>query len=447
MGVKGITGLALRYFTDVLKNKCQFIKSDTYYMDYTSKIFLTVRWFIKQLRLETVDPNKLTIEYYNQCIEELLELISDEIVDHINNHRFYKKYIIVFDYLSGEPPIYQLNDKSYNDIVNKFNIKEQKSSVVMVNRQIIDFIENQLASKEVNDGHKNVVETFDEEELIDLLISMSKTMVNTVWHYWASDNDIRKYIRLSKLRDDGLISEKVYNAVIKHHTNEFILTRCLKKKSLKSNYEEGWKKIALTTSRDEIKHEINKLLFNIRPPMIVALVPNIIHRIKQKLAERKLDYLYIEFLGCCTEADHVIKKHIKMYSPTYNQNNNPNHRSLFKPTIFTIDTDMLVLLSNIDCVVNLKLRAPGYTNKTVPIQVKEFWKWALHKDNYTYDDVLKLVDEKNSTYRYPNSLTRIYENSDELEPNFYFIEDCDNVDFDYIHHTNSNVLTKLYLNC
>ena len=421
MGVKGITGLALRYFTDVLKSKCQFIKSDTYYMDYTSKIFLTVRWFIKQLHLETIDPDKLTTEFYNQCVEELLELISDEIVDHINNHRFYKKYIIVFDYVSGEPPVYQLNDKAYNDIVNKFNIKEQKNSVVMVNRQIIEFLENQNRDNKIDDNELN------DNELIDLLISMSKTMVNTVWHYWASDNDIRKYIRLSKLKDDGLISEEVYNAVIKHHNNEFILTRCLKKKSLKSNYEEGWKKIAMTTSRDQIKHEINKSLFNIRPAMIVSLVPNIIYRIKQKLSARKLDYLYIEFLGCCNEADHVIKKHIKMYSPTYNQNNNPNHRSLFKPTIFTIDTDMLVLLSNIDCVVNLKLRAPGYTNKTVPIQV--------------------IKDEKNSTYRYPNSLTRIYENSDELEPNFYFIKEHNSVDFDFIHHTNSNVLTKLYLDC
>jgi hypothetical protein len=180
--------------------------------------------------------------------------------------------------------------------------------------------------------------------------------------------------------------------------------------------------------------------------MIVGLLPNIIHRIKTKIkSNNELSKLHIEFLGCVTEADYVIKKHILTYSPTYKQSNKPQHKSIYKPTVFTIDTDMLVLLSDIDCVVNLKLRAPGYTNKTVPIQVKEFWKWVLNKEHYTYEDVMNVINEKNSTYNYSNSTTHIYQHFDELEPNFCFIEESDVVNYKYIHDTNSNVLTQLYL--
>lgn len=431
MGIKGITGLALKYYTDVLGCKCKFLKSDTYYMDYTSKIFLTVRWFTKQLLKEPVDYNN-----YEDTIEKLLELISDEIIEHINNHRFYKKYIVAFDYASKDNPTYKLNDESYEEIVSNFTIKDVKNSKIMVNKELVQ------ALTEFND----MVTTTDTNELVELIIQGSKTVVNCVWHYWSPDNDITKYVSLDYLLQQGIINKDIYDKVARHHINCYILKRCLKKKSLKSTYEEGIKKLAFTCTEDNIREELVKYIYDIGPSMIVGLLPNIIHRIKTKIkANNELSKLHIEFLGCVTEADYVIKKHILTYSPTYKQSNKPQHKSIYKPTVFTIDTDMLVLLSDIDCVVNLKLRAPGYTNKTVPIQVKEFWKWVLNKEHYTYEDVMNVINEKNSTYNYSNSTTHIYQHFDELEPNFCFIEESDVVNYKYIHDTNSNVLTQLYL--
>ena len=67
----------------------------------------------------------------------------------------------------------------------------------------------------------------------------------------------------------------------------------------------------------------------------------------------------VYYLGCEIESDFAISKHIHTYS-----------KNSF-PTIYTTDTDLLVLLSDVDCVV--KMNYPG-CKKPYLINPVQFWR-------------------------------------------------------------------------
>ena len=73
---------------------------------------------------------------------------------------------------------------------------------------------------------------------------------------------------------------------------------------------------------------------------------------------QKMNLQDVEFFACVSESDYAIVKHIK----TYNINN--------YPTIITNDTDLLVLLADVDCVVKIFNK---YNSRFYTVIPKNFW--------------------------------------------------------------------------
>jgi hypothetical protein len=416
MGIKGLTNLFQQYYNEVLHCKTKFMQSDTYYLDYTSKIYLTVRWYVKQLNLD-----KLKLSDYGKVLEDLLELLAREIVEHIESHMFYKQYIMCFDFKrqakSSISTEYNLDDDTYQKELEKFDERDWKYSNVVIPNKIYNTIkENNLK-----------LDTEDLKKFTAMVFHVS-------WHYWAPHNNLSLYRNFKSLIDEGLIDEQTYNEVDKYHKTAFIIERKTKKKISGLIYEENLKKLQFA---ENLEYELKKILFDFRPQMIIGLLPNLVHRIKTKLQKSKCKDIYLEILGCNTEADYVIRKHIKTYSPTYNEKNKPNHYSVNKPTIFTIDTDLLVMLADVDCVVNLKMKKiPKINCSVIPINLKQFWTWVMKTDKYTIADI-----ESKFNVKIPISNNQ----ANQLETDFFYIESDPVLNTNLCLRTNSNVFTNIFI--
>lgn len=415
MGIKGLTNLVQEYYKEVLHYKTKFMSSDTYYLDYTSKIYLTVRWFVRQLKLEELTPKD-----YRRVLEELLDLLAKEIVEHIESHRFYKKYIMCFDYKAKVSPTistdYYLEDSIYEKELEKFDERDYKYSNVVIPTKIVNLLKSNQAK-------------FTTEEFKKL----TSTVFERSWHYWAPNNNLTNYTAFKSLLEQNLITEETFNEVDRYHKTAFILQRKQKKKTSGLVYEENLKKLQYVK---DIDYELKKIIFDIRPQTIIGLLPNLVHRIKTKLSQSKCKDVYLEILGCNVEADYVIRKHIKTYSPTYNMKNKPNQYSMNKPTIFTTDTDLLVMLSDVDCVVNLKMKKSPKSNcSVIPINVKQFWTWVMNNENYTIKDIEEKFNVK----------IQISENqTNQIETDFLYIEPSPELNYDLCIRTNSNVFTNIF---
>jgi hypothetical protein len=128
MGIRGLTAKILDYYSKILKSKRHFANSDTYYLDYTSKIYLTTRWFTKNIKQNI---NKFEIKDYENVLNELVDLIANEIVKHIETHNFYKKYIVVFDYCQSQPKLpanFDLSNTSIQEIEKTLTARTYKKS-------------------------------------------------------------------------------------------------------------------------------------------------------------------------------------------------------------------------------------------------------------------------------------------------------------------------------
>ena len=118
------------------------------------------------------------------------------------------------------------------------------------------------------------------------------------------------------------------------------------------------------------KNDINKIKrFNQYIPFSLVLysLPIIISYIRTK---------GIYYLGCEIESDFAISKHVHTYSK----------RSF--PTIYTTDTDLLVLLSDVDCVV--KMNHPG-SKKPLLINPTIFWKQVFETNAVISPRIIRIL--------------------------------------------------------
>lgn len=426
MGIRGLTSKILDYYTKILKSKRHFANSDTYYLDYTSKIYLTTRWFTKNIKQNI---NKFKISDYENVLNELVELIANEIVKHIETHNFYKKYIVVFDYCQTQPKLpanFDLTDVSIADIEKSLTRRTYKKSRMVIDEKLIPYI-NEIPIEDL----KGMIETVG-------------TISRSYWNI-SSKKDPINYVSLDVLLDEGKISKEKYDELYKHVLSEVRLIKQPKKKN--STYEDVIKKI---NSSPNPEKAFKEFLFDIRPQMIVTLIPCIIHKIREKINPE----IYVEFLGCNYEADFVIRNHIKKYHQDFSfiDDNEISTSKLTSgqgnaiiPTIFTTDTDLLVLLADIDCVVNIKIRTDNKKESiTIPINTKQFWSWVMNNPNYKYKDVIE-YGCKMSTYKQQETSELFYKHNDELENEFLYIEPKPELNFSRIKAWNSNVFTSIFL--
>lgn len=102
-------------------------------------------------------------------------------------------------------------------------------------------------------------------------------------------------------------------------------------------------------NQDKLTHFLNYIPFT----LIIYSFPKIIENLK---------FDNVKFLGCEVESDYAISKHIHTYS-----------KNAF-PTVYSSDTDMLVHMCDVSCVVKLSFKVSETKRLSYYINPVMFWK-------------------------------------------------------------------------
>ena len=100
----------------------------------------------------------------------------------------------------------------------------------------------------------------------------------------------------------------------------------------------GGKRNTMNDRIKKIKRYNGNIVKSFPFPLVMHKVPDIVRCFNKFAPEMSKK---VSFFGCSNESDFAISKHIH----TYNKHS--------YPTIYTNDTDMVVLLADVDCVINL----------------------------------------------------------------------------------------------
>ena len=336
----------------------EYINSDVYkspvinnnicYIDYTLYLIIAVNVYYKQ----KLHYNK-TI---SQICDEIIDMLVEKLLLQLNKNK-YKKYILVFDYrtVSNINENLEFTDEMINNYVTNF---------VKTNKEHIDMIP--MIPKNIDINNENLVK------------KSLRCMFEVRWSGWNQNNNILNYenlyvyqkkhpeINVSKYIKFGIIRYLILRGIknqkrIERKLNNFPVKNY--KNSLNCVFEDI--SVNLFDS-DNFTKDFNKWIFTINYSHILNLIPIFISRVKKMYQCNNK----VEFIGCENESDFVIKKHIIKYN------------SLNCPIVRTNDADMIMLLSDINCIVQIKL------DKLVSIYPHEFWKWLSGLNAPTYQQII-----------------------------------------------------------
>lgn len=363
MGIKHLRKYINKYFEQ--RGQLKEIVSDVCYIDCTTKIYYSVdkltNVWSKQGLTENVD--KVTIL---DLIEEIINKVVDSLLQHINSNKFYKKFILSFDYryITYISNRFKLSDDVYKNTISK--IVDKKKLIDAIPMIPITFI------TKVGEN-----ETLNSDIDIDTLKESVRNMYEVRYNYWKPVKKVLDYISLEYLQEVETDPEKlvIIEELIKTGYTRYILIK--EAKSLcRSEYNDSIIKSKEDISKqlydtddtcfdDKFKEYFLKTPFSI----IIATVPNIIKRIKERISSD----INIEFIGCEDESDFAICRHIYK-----------NYRGSC-PTIYTKDTDFFLLLCKKNCILKIP-----YDDYNISIYTSDFWNWLLGTDDYTYLDIVGL---------------------------------------------------------
>lgn len=425
------------------------IKSDICYIDFTYKIVLSTTNIIKKYS----NTNKTTIE--------LIDLIIDNsvtsLITQIENNRFYNEFIISMDFRN----ISNMNSKfkfSNTIITNYFNSSDVKSKEKIA---AIPMIPKFL----ITDSNTTIFKVDK-----SVLIQNVRNLYEIRYNYWKPNKTVINYVPVKTLleKDISIEDKEILNELMTAGYCRYILFRGAKNAIRIGRKKSNSKKNKLCSSIEEqfsgeedFDKELRDFLLKVPYSLIISLIPNIVYRIKKALPNEK-----IQFIGCENESDFAIRKHIL----TYNVNN--------CPSIYTRDTDMLMLLCDVECVVKIP-----YGGRNIPIFPHDFWIWVFGTTKFTFNDVIsicclmgtdytkqhndisvefirKLKLNYNDLYKkiYNDILNKyleqqsiiylsqiltleIYSQSDLIEYNLHFIEPEEELNYEIINLKFSNIIT------
>lgn len=128
----------------------------------------------------------------------------------------------------------------------------------------------------------------------------------------------------------------------------------------------GWYRYLLLrgAKRNTIRERTHKLFHDNRGgngtvPFSVVLysTPVIVKKVSECVRLKDC----VNFFGCCVESDFALSRHVRTYNKfTY-------------PTVYSNDTDMIALLSDIDCAVKFTIKDGFGKGNNIVVNPKEFW--------------------------------------------------------------------------
>lgn len=463
MGINKFYKILNKYYHEVLSTNILKFKSDICYIDCTSRIY---NLFYKYYKYDNLIQriNEGTDIY--SVIDDIIEKLSNGLITQILENQYYKKYVLIFDYKFTSPlnGKFKFSDEIVKyfekyDLINKYDETEQMSEIPMIPKNV------------------NILNT-----PLDQLKLLVRNSSEIRWSYWNPNKNITDYVSINWLIDnikkefklkfksniDSETQKTLENPVKKKYIQSLIITYSDNNVQYKNDLivkykkllelkqfgfyryllERGIKRFATkkqnkshdilnslwydTNNNEEFSSKFIEHYFEIQPQLIVNLVPHIVHKISDKINGSDKE---VEFLGCEQESDFVIRKHIKI--------NCPNNQF---PTILTSDTDLLLLLSDVDCIIKMKLKiqntsdddintntttnatennsnnneitvnksnsptivlnGSSFTKKqrtydtktTLYINPKKFWEWLLNTNNYSYNELVSICCRLGTSY-------------------------------------------------
>lgn len=337
MGIRGLLQYIKKYSDKMKSNKRLnqvSVNNDIYisnviYLDYTAQL---IKMYYKH-----INSVKTPREMINIMVKDMIKLF-DKMLLYNNNVYVFVDYKVMED-IDETDVVFSEYIISPNDIDDE----EYQSSTPILKKEYYEQIMNEDVSKLI----MKVRCMFELERVYNLTESMDDyvNLMNEL-ELANKEGDKNKINILQRFINQGW-----YRYIIlrggKHNTS---LNRLKAIKKRNANYETAFP-------------------FTV----IIHAIPTIV----KKLYKMKPNYTNcVSFFGCSSESDFSIVKHVKIY----------NRNSY--PTICTNDTDLILLLNDIDCVVNFTYNENGKIY-TASINPKQFWINVFGKE---FDsDVIKMI--------------------------------------------------------
>ena len=420
MGIVNLYKFIEQYLKENHNNQ-RPIKSDICYIDCTSKIYSYLNDYYRNEKKQSIIQTKNNIYL---IIDNILTNIASNFIKQITENRYYNKFILVFDYKypSDSKKLYFDDDlltyyENYPDLT-QFDKKERISAIPLIPRSV------DILNTDMNDLYLMTANAFNKRwsywhfktKNIDNYINVEYLIQNLKTNYTNKyKSDIESDLNGSnfeKERENDLIVYSKLSNLKRYNFQSYLIQRGLKRFGLKHKrypHYDDLKKSYMSNESDEIFSEkFKKQIFNVTPQLIIELVPNLVFKIKEGVKNVNKT---VDFLACEEEADYVIYQHIKKYNYS-NQ----------CPTINTNDSDMVLLLHDVDCIIKIKKKkfnnqykknqnncnltlnnsANNYQRNrhcdNLIIRPIEFWKWLTNKYENKFKNLLMLSVCLGTTY-------------------------------------------------
>lgn len=353
MGISGLSQYLNEYAA--VANKCQqAIDSKVCYIDYTSVLVSTTANISK--RHAKNDSNQCLADIHNMC-EEIIQTCVHNLVDQLEHNKYFIKYIIVFDYkcVSNFSSHFYLNDELLSEYIHTLPFQKDYTDLIpMIPKTLdihttpVDVLKESVRNlyelrihRMISDYQNLYVLKMDESspDYIQLVDSLISTGYNRYFVLRGAKNATRRERNIKNM----------CKAIHSNRTLDNSLHTKLDNVNVRL-YETLNDTAAFTSTLHNFQHSISYQL-------IINLIPLIVQRIKAELQSKAIE-TNVEFIGCENESDFVIRKHIKLYN------------QLNCPTVYSNDSDLFMLLCDVDCYIRLK-----QNNLNVRLKPNLFWRW------------------------------------------------------------------------
>jgi hypothetical protein len=381
MGIIKLTKFFNEYVNSLPKLHNQII-SEICYIDYTANLVITTSNISKKyLKHYAFNSNKST-DYKNiihDICNQIIDTCVNNIIDQVENNKYFKKYIIVFDYkfISKFNSKFQFNDNLLNDYISQLKFtKDHIDSIPMIPKNLnISTTPITILKESVRNLYelrlKNLITEYQNLYLLlentpnDSEHENEKTIIQSIITFGLYRYIVLRGAKNNTRRDRGI---KTMCKTI-HSRKSFMefkeLGNILDNINVRLYYS-----LCQSENLENFNLTLNNFKNTVNYTLIVNLIPILVSKIKSKIKEKEIK-TQIDFIGCENESDFVIRKHILLYN------------SLNCPTIYTTDSDLFMLLSDINCYIRIKS-----SNLNIRIKPNLFWQWLTGLKNIYLNDII-----------------------------------------------------------
>ena len=422
MGIIKLTKFFDEYIKSLPKTHQQIV-SEICYIDYTANLVITTANISKKYLKY---PYSSVPPIHDVC-NHILDTCVNNIIEQVENNKYFKKYIIVFDYkyISKFNSRFQFDDNLLNDYILQLQFEKDHIDAIPMIPKNLDFhttpitilkesVRNmyELRLKGCISEYQNLyilLQQVENESKLDTDADLSKyenekTILQSIINFGLYRYIVLRGAKNNTRRDRGI--KRMCKTIHSHKS-------ILESKELGNILDNINVRLysSLYSSHQNFKNTLNNFKNTINYTLIVNLIPILVSKIKSEIKARKIN-TQIDFIGCENESDFVIRKHILLYN------------SLNCPTIYTTDSDLFMLLADVNCYIRIKS-----SSLNIRIKPNLFWQWLTGLKNIYLNDIIAFCCVLGNDYNHfkftkykvdtLNDIRELFKNNKNLYANVY----------------------------